>query len=269
MVSYMFMKFISFKLTFSDLVRYRNEDFSDGWKILGNRKKDISDFDWEIIVYIIFHQFLWLCIHLVTSESLRRRNYHNLLPFVQIAVTLSYLIYNFDVMVLPIVLFQPVIFEILSRLKRKSLIWQFEAICFVLLYGYKRCYNKKCIPFYNPSYNDHTIVMLSLYWTNLRCISYSLSKLDKTIRKTGFIVILSYCLYLPLLTLGPFVDIHDFVKSHITSKLTFFKRLTTCCINLGRFVFWWLVIEFFLHYIYSSYLSFYPKVYSYIFAFSK
>lgn len=211
--------------------------------------------------YIVYQQVLWLCIHLIISEILRQIGYYKLLPFAQIAITSIYVILTYNLPMLLILLFQPVVFEVLSGFKRKTFIWLFEGICFILLHLFKYCYHQQCIPFlYSDTHNQHWLFMLSLYWINLRCISYATSKMDNTINKIGFVAMLSYCLYLPLLSLGPFVDIHDFVKIYIRSKTSLLKRLITCCINLSRFMFWWLVIEFLLHYIYSSLLSYYPAV---------
>lgn len=238
--------------------------FSDGWVILGGRKKDASDYDWEIITYMIHHQFVWLCAHLIISEIVRQKKYYKLVPLAQISITLSYLIYNFNVSVILVILSQPILFEILSKLKRKRLVWLFEAICFIFLYMYKYCPHQRCIPYFNAyiSHNDHTLIMLSIYWTNLRCISYTISKIDKSIKRTGFSVILSYCLYLPLLTIGPFVDIHSFMESQGENKNTLLRRIVLCCRNICRFIFWWVVTDFLLHYIYTSYLSYYPKVFN-------
>ncbi|GJQ66302.1 putative MBOAT, membrane-bound O-acyltransferase family protein [Trypoxylus dichotomus] len=61
-------------------------------------------------------------------------------------------------------------------------------------------------------------------------------------------------------------DVTDFDYEIITYTVhqqflwlsTFSKRLITCCVNISRFIFWWIVIDFLLHFIYSPYLSYYP-----------
>lgn len=48
----------------------KNHFFENGWTIL-NRKKDISDDEWETWTEFLFKLIPWMLIHLSTSELLR------------------------------------------------------------------------------------------------------------------------------------------------------------------------------------------------------
>lgn len=235
----------------------RNNDKSSIWNFLTGRKKDTSDYDWEIILSLFHHQFIWLFAHLIICEYLRWRNHDKLIPFAQITITVSYLIFNFRIPVLLVILVQPILFEIFSKFKEKRILWLCEIISLILLHIYSRFFPHT---YNHMSHLEHVMIVQTLFWINLRCVSYTISKTEKNATKTDFVAILSYCLYLPLFSNGPFVSINDFIQNKYPINTTFSKRIIGCCINIIRFVFWIIVTEFLLHYIYVSSISYYPMV---------
>lgn len=104
------------------------------------------------------------------------------------------------------------------------------------------------------------IIIVSLAWTNLRCVNFFLDAIeDEKLQKIcvkNVIKLLSYVFYLPLLYHGPIVLYSDFRSSKWYSRNTkcepFATRIISLIIQLLRYGFWWLVAELILHFLYPN-----------------
>lgn len=119
------------------------------------------------------------------------------------------------------------------------------------------------------------LLLLTLYWHQLRCISFSLSSLDKVKSKTlpNCLHFLAYSFYLPCFFFGPIIiykkiNVISFKFDYFDSFNIFFflqqnentsttmkslrQRLSKLIINLIRYFFWMYFTEFILHYVYIN-----------------
>lgn len=120
------------------------------------------------------------------------------------------------------------------------------------------------------------LLLLTLYWHQLRCISFSLSSLNNVKSKhfPNYLQVLAYSFYLPCFFFGPIIiytklNVTIFFKLKTILILIFhffhfqeaFKRtnliplrqrLLTLSINLIRYFFWMFLTEFILHFVYIN-----------------
>ncbi|RWS15907.1 protein-cysteine N-palmitoyltransferase HHAT-like protein, partial [Dinothrombium tinctorium] len=95
---------------------------------------------------------------------------------------------------------------------------------------------------------------VSVAWLNARCLSFSIDRIHKTsLTFHDFLLITSYCLYLPSFFTGPINDYLSFV-SNITNESTHQSSHTMrrSLLNIARYLFWALILDMLLHFVYSS-----------------
>lgn len=143
------------------------------------------------------------------------------------------------------------LFGLISKCEKKSLTWFTGLLCLGLI-NYLKSFEDG-----NNTFYSFYKVLMAICWINLRCISYCLEHGNK---ERCFIDLLSYCFYLPTLLLGPFILCVDFKKTQEKIHLKLAKRTQRLCIDLFRYIFWLLFIEFSLHYVYINALSFQVEV---------
>lgn len=147
------------------------------------------------------------------------------------------------------------------QFKSKNKIWIYNVITLTVI-NYHKYVNSQIIETYN--FNDF-ITTTAIFWINLRSLNYFLEVVtDEEQRKFNFNNILTsfaYCLYLPFLFTGPLVLYTNFkcILEKNTSK-DLSHRLKELIINLMRYIFWFMVIEFVLHFCYITALSYQPQV---------
>lgn len=200
----------------------------------------------------------WCAFHLVFSEYLKTKYiYTRVLHYFYIIETCFYIIINSNTFLLIIILYQPVCFKLFSTFRSKLVIWLCAVLNLILLHYFKEAtFDEHHLNIFGILESQHFATVLAVYWVNLRCISYCLNQSNSD---SDFISILAYCLYLPLLYTGPIILYDDFQKSRFHS-ITLAKRIETLFFNILRFVFWYLVTEFLLHFIYVNAISFQPSV---------
>lgn len=118
------------------------------------------------------------------------------------------------------------------------------------------------------------ITIISLAWTNLRCVNFFLDAVDdqhiRKISARNIVKLLSYVLYLPLFYFGPIILFSDFRSSNwYSSKRVgkpFCDRFIILLSELLRYVIWWFVFDLMLHFLYVNvflYHTDYLKVMNY------
>lgn len=108
--------------------------------------------------------------------------------------------------------------------------------------------------------NEQTayITIITIFWMNLRCVSYSLDVIGSK-EKRDLIALISYCLYLPTAFCGPLIPYKDFIDSYKNNN-KLFNRILQLLFDIGRFLFWMFFAEFCLHFIYVNATGFHPEV---------
>jgi protein-cysteine N-palmitoyltransferase HHAT len=104
--------------------------------------------------------------------------------------------------------------------------------------------------------DDFYLMLISVSWIQLRCISYCL-EIIRSRAEIQFIDLLSYCFYLPLLFLGPVILYDDFDKGFTRNDN---KKFSNLFVNLARYFGWFLFLEISLHFFYFNAMQYQAEV---------
>ncbi|KAK4884338.1 hypothetical protein RN001_000609 [Aquatica leii] len=225
-------------------------DFENGWWDKSS-KKDVSDFEWQTMLSIFKQLYPWLILHMIVSEFIRSTDVR-VLPYWHCIIGTAFITNTMGIIGLLLVIAQPVFFYCISKLNKKYYIWICNLICLVLILYFKSLCNSKNYYVMKYSEMQHYIIMLTISWVNLRCLSFSIDNLSKT----KLLHLLSYCFYLPTLCIGPFIQFQHLKRSYAAHAIDLPKRTFKLLISFIRFGFWLLFIEFCLHFVYVSALSY-------------
>ncbi|KAL7732431.1 hypothetical protein ACLKA6_004399 [Drosophila palustris] len=100
-------------------------------------------------------------------------------------------------------------------------------------------------------YAEYVMLIVTLSWSLLRGCSYSL----KSEENASFAEYLGYAMYFPCLTYGPFISYERFVQQpedRGCNSLQQWKRFLVALLRVG---FWWLMMQWALHYFYIHYMA--------------
>ncbi|KAF4517441.1 hypothetical protein B566_EDAN005050 [Ephemera danica] len=229
------------------------EDFSAGW--WWHSKKDTSDYEWNLWKPLLLDVAPWWALNLVGAEFCRWLNL-KLLPLWYIFVPSMFLIQVFGAKCFLSLLLQPGIFYLIAlKSPYKTVTWTVGLVILTMLnfYALQDWFD---LP-------DHLryLLVLSQGWIHLRSLSYCLDVQSGTAKPTSFLHLLAYCFYLPLVLFGPVVLYSDFRPS-MDEKFTPWTRTRFLSLlgGLLRYSFWMLVMDVWLHLIYSNALALQPKV---------
>ncbi|XP_050421606.1 protein-cysteine N-palmitoyltransferase HHAT [Adelges cooleyi] len=240
---------ISSTLKTSDL-----PDLVPGWQWLG-RKKDNTCPEWRLwTTYIIYSLAPWIVLHSLMLMFLKK--YLRKIPILQDfwLVTVTSLCINYNFGLLPIFIYagMTLIYYCLMFAHDKLIIW----ITSVFLLGVWSYYDF-LFEYLDTNTNEENsyLLLLTLYWHQLRCISFALSSLERDSREwKNYIHFLAYSFYLPSFFFGPIIiyeKIIDTPKNYTNTK-SLPKRVITLILNVIRYFGWMFVAEFVLHYIYVN-----------------
>ncbi|XP_049828003.1 protein-cysteine N-palmitoyltransferase Rasp isoform X3 [Schistocerca gregaria] len=113
------------------------------------------------------------------------------------------------------------------------------------------------------SFSAEYLLHAALGWTHMRCLSFTLDKVNEvnyTADLRNCINLLGYCFYLPTLFMGPLIlyeVFHEGVMSTVTLTGTHVMKLS---LKILRFIFWLLVTDFSLHFLYFNALQQQPQI---------
>ncbi|XP_022913835.2 protein-cysteine N-palmitoyltransferase Rasp [Onthophagus taurus] len=234
--------------------------FNDGWSIL-KRKRDIVDEEWENGKSLYVSLAPWLLFQSIISVLFHHKSYLNYLYMFQIICSALYIIINLNLLSFILIILQPITFQLLIiTIKfKKRVIWVCSLINIMIFFNIniKVVYNF----FHQLQLTDNQVDLLyiALYWINIRCVCYYIDYTENP-WKCNITQSLSYCLYLPLLFLGPFIQYKDFKKCREFNNDPLKLRLLLFMKNLIRFIFWWIFTDISLHYIYVNFFPFFPEL---------
>lgn len=148
-------------------------------------------------------------------------------------------------------------YEIISNLRRKSIVWICTLVSLVALCMFETSDDKNDIlEELSLTRYQYYLLILAVHWIILRCTSYYIDLIDRK-KPHVFLQTLAYCLYLPLLFFGPFVTFDDFRRTYSQCPSSPINGLIK---NIARFAFWLFFLEFALHFVYVNATSFQPEV---------
>lgn len=134
----------------------------------------------------------------------------------------------------PLLLFlvQPIVYFIIVQLKSRKLIWLLTVVFLILQHTLIDLPKENNISKEESlDYRDKLdITIISLAWTNLRCVNFFLDAVDdEKMRKNSaknIVKLLSYMFYLPLFYFGPIILFSDFRSSKWYRQQTKGKKYT-------------------------------------------
>uniref|UniRef100_A0A1Y1LPQ2 Protein-cysteine N-palmitoyltransferase Rasp n=3 Tax=Photinus pyralis TaxID=7054 RepID=A0A1Y1LPQ2_PHOPY len=232
-------------------------DFAEGW-LPQMPKKDVADFEWETVMKVFRTTAHYFIIHVVVSEYLRSY-YIQLVPYWQSLISIIFLLQTVGLFGLLSILLQSVTFNYISLGKRKLVPWMTTGLWMTVVIYLKSAHCAEYLAkYFHFTEVQGYIVMLSLCWSNLRCLSYCL---DDVQEKYKFVHFLSYCLYLPTLFIGPFIQFKDFNENFFGHQSTCLReRFWQLVVDLSRCIFWIFITEMSLHYFYINALAYQPEI---------
>ncbi|XP_078657383.1 protein-cysteine N-palmitoyltransferase HHAT-like [Branchiostoma floridae x Branchiostoma belcheri] len=149
-----------------------------------------------------------------------------------------------------ILLLQAIMTFALSRLRRPALVWGVKVIVMATIFmepGSTWHYNLV------TSYSKYTIYMVALTLSCLREISFAMEYCwEKEPNPAGYSLLdlLSYNFYWPLLTSGPVINYSSFRQQRLSQVDSGMQNLPMVLWGLARLLFWFLLLDFSLHFFY-------------------
>ncbi|XP_023947900.2 protein-cysteine N-palmitoyltransferase Rasp [Bicyclus anynana] len=235
-------------------VVHKLTDLQKGWGFIG-RHKDVSDVEWSSWKYFIYISWRYLIIQFVISEFLRN-TFLSFLKYWYIISSVAFVTLTMGYKQMIIILTQPVIYIMILYGGGKKLSVWITSILLLL------SYNSLKYMYYFWSFLDYEdiqdeevyLILFSVAWIELRCISYSLDFVErkdgKLLNQEDIINMLSYTLYLPLLYTGPIILYEEFQNSFERRRDNLQKRIKRFIYDMMVFQLYSLVLDLVLHYIY-------------------
>ncbi|KAI4494412.1 hypothetical protein M0802_008904 [Mischocyttarus mexicanus] len=241
-------------------------DFVPGWSWIG-KKQDVSDQEWRIWIPLMITLIPWIFVHHLVSQIIKNVfNKVQLLCCWYTSVSICFLCYYIGTVGMLCILAQSSLLYLLNYIHSRKIIWLVHVLFLFIIHICK-------IPdgsFYQwLQYNDdqHYLLLLAMCWIQLRSISQNMNnfkmhyKRDYTHILNNYLQMLTYCLYLPTLFLGPLILYHEFFNALDKSPSKWnFTKAQRIIINLIRYTFWFYFTEFSLHFIYSNVLQYHPQI---------
>ncbi|XP_052737680.1 protein-cysteine N-palmitoyltransferase Rasp-like [Bicyclus anynana] len=229
-------------------------DLQKGWGFIG-RHKDVSDVDWVTWKYFVHISWRYLLIHFVISEYLRNK-FPSILKHWYIISSVTFVTLTMGYRQMIIILTQPVIYIIILYGGGKKLSIWLVSILLLLSYNTLKYmyYFWSFLDYKNIQVEGVYLILFSIAWIELRCISYSLDFVErkdgKLLKQEDIIDIFSYALYLPLLFTGPIVLYKEFENSFVTRRDNLKTRIKRFIYDMMAFQLYSLILDLVLHYIY-------------------
>lgn len=172
-----------------------------------------------------------------------------------------FVIYNFGCKTFTYFLLQPFLGYLALQFKSRLIVWLYYLLSLIAINYYKYI-NAEILNVLN--YTEY-ITTSGIFWINLRCLNYCLEvTTNDHLRKFSFkniITAFAYCFYLPFLYTGPLVLFIDFNTAlNCKKRRDLSIRVKELIINLMRYIFWLIIFEISLHFVYVSALSYQPQV---------
>jgi len=207
-----------------------DDSFEDGWPFL-NRKRDVSDFEWNVLTSTLYTLLPFFYIYIVVGEICREIDVE-LVWMANLLITHSALYAFFPSTILLYMLIISAVLFCAPLFKSKALVWivgiaTITCVIFPQLGVFQ----------VDPSLH-HTFIFVTS-WLNLKGIQFGLSEvkvqgaLDRRLKR-----FLSYAYYFPTFFVGPVLYYPEFIKFSGQPNRSLKKRLTTLVMESLRFLFW-------------------------------
>ncbi|XP_017475667.1 PREDICTED: protein-cysteine N-palmitoyltransferase Rasp isoform X1 [Rhagoletis zephyria] len=154
-----------------------------------------------------------------------------------------------------------IIFYLVAYIGNKKVVWIVTALWVAML---------NALAIYIANFSDGYDVFYTLsvilFWTLLRCCSFAHFCVDAHFKKEQLLKLdclahfLGYTLYFPTLANGPFLDYKRYIvvlKEKNVNGLP--GQLKSFACELVRIVFWWLVLELGMRYLFVHYMAMVPE----------
>ncbi|CAG7723015.1 unnamed protein product [Allacma fusca] len=184
------------------------------------------------------------------------------LPTFSMLLSFGFVSYLMGFRILAFFLLELVVFWIVQRLRSKLALWMTVV---GYLYFMSHGYYEKLLLDENPSVITYYMFTV-IGWIHARCISFYYDTWNRPNRSSlaSLYTSAQFCFYFPLTVWGP-LEYFERYEKYILLPSKFGKstevvkqELLRMIVKLGRFIFWALVNELLLHYVYFTYLSYHP-----------
>ncbi|KAI1303171.1 Protein-cysteine N-palmitoyltransferase HHAT [Halotydeus destructor] len=236
-------------------------DFENGW--FPHSRKDVSDFEWLVMRSTFRQHWYLIVIHCVLSQCIRNKSPWMSTLFYAIHGTFSALLILNAVSVIFLWLNVLISFAI-HKLHRPTLCY-ITCIAMIYLIHSEAIFSAKDSLF-NGDNEKGFLFEVAIAWINAKCLSFSLDSIrarnkESCSESKTLLFVAAYCFYLPPFFTGPIHQYDAFVKSILVRKNTRVHNETMYRVMyIFRILFWALVLELMLHFIYSSSMQFYPEI---------
>lgn len=175
---------------------------------------------------------------------------------------MTFVAISFGLPILVLILFKVTTFLAVMTFGRKSLLWLYLVVWIVVL-RFESVNNLLQELLIGPQPDDYQLyeLMLLLSWNQLKMMSACLDLVDTNAKSEGgdVLEVYAFTFYLPNLVCGPIFLFERYTRMMETRnelvKKDFRKRYYTFGLSLMRVAFWYLFMEFALHYFYVSSLQ--------------
>ncbi|GAB6022482.1 hypothetical protein CHUAL_006590 [Chamberlinius hualienensis] len=234
------------------------DDFENGWKILNNRPKDISDYEWAVFAEIMLQFWPWMALHVVITNIIKHCQLKILYEFFVVS-SLLFLYKIFGLYPTVLLLFQILLMYTVHLAKNKFLCWAASGL-FVLFLNYGAGVLLQDLMDLSETREEY-LLSVTISWTVCRCLSFCLLQCnanEENVNHKGLLHMLAYVLYIPLVITGPIVAYDDFQRD-MCHRLSA-KEFGWCLLNFIRYSFWFMFNHLIRHYAYLSALNYHPHL---------
>ncbi|KAL5007970.1 hypothetical protein ScPMuIL_013551 [Solemya velum] len=242
-------------------------DFEPGWSFL-DRKKDISNFEWRFWYELFLAIYPWYIGHVILGKLAE----WTFSQYRKVAFIVYSLICLSNVMgwrIICLIFAHSFISFVSSKLKSKKLVWIVSLFLLTTLNFEPGISWIKSLTDDKDEEQTFYLFIFALALSNIRYTSFALEKCgavdDKTSTRTesdnqeytadSLVDLALYIFYLPLFFTGPILT-YDLFSKQFAMKLKWTKeRIVLNALNILRMLFWALLNELLLHYLYFGALQ--------------
>lgn len=227
--------------------------FAEGWRLLQQenvvRLRDDSNDELENFGDFIAKFWPYYFLHALVSGILRWKR-PQLLRLGYVAVSALALLLNVHWTSLSLLAALLASYYLTAQQDSKRLTWLVSGLWIVIINVAKN--NQWWLE--QVGYAEYVMLIVTLSWSLLRGCSYSLT----IIGSDNFVDYLGYSMYFPCLTYGPFISYERFLQQQqlhtqgASNPAQQWKRLLAALLRVG---FWWMIMQWALHYFYIHYMA--------------
>lgn len=195
---------------------------------------------------------------MLASELCRIAN-AKYVPHTHAAVGALFLLYTFNIFVLKIMLIVGMGMMIIANSGRKLYVWIYAFVWLVFINIFRGDFAYILCPYLyiDPRTTPELIIIMS--WNLLRLLSFSLDYAGSVDdNRFGLAYMLGYIWYFPNMYFGPFMLYRRYewaIRKNGRCDSDFRQRLKAVLVAGIRITFWYLFVEFSLHYVYVNFIQ--------------